>query len=166
MAMIDTRHVRGRRRLRFADFNDVLGEVRALAERPTRPLGNWTLGQVCQHLATAIEVSISGGADIRVPLRARLLARLVRRRILKNGLPTGVRLPGEGAARLMPGPTSNADGVAALERAIEHLRSTRTRHPHPALGRMNVRQWNAFHLRHAELHLSFILPEELAPGPR
>ncbi|MBX9787841.1 MAG: DUF1569 domain-containing protein [Pirellulales bacterium] len=30
--------------------------------------------------------------------------------------------------------------------------------PHPVIGRLSVDQWNRFHLRHAELHLSFFVP--------
>ena len=30
---------------------------------------------------------------------------------------------------------------------------------------MNVQQWNQFHLRHAEMHLSFIVPSELISPP-
>ena len=30
--------------------------------------------------------------------------------------------------------------------------------PHPVIGRLSAAQWNKFHLRHAELHLSFFVP--------
>ncbi len=37
-----------------------------------------------------------------------------------------------------------------------------TTEQHPVFGAMNVEQWNQFHLRHAEMHLSFIVPEGAA----
>ena len=129
--MINTKHVRGRRRLRFSDFGEILREVQALAERPTQPIGNWTLGQVCQHLGTAMELSVAGGVGFPVPWKTRLLARLARRRILATALPTGFRLPSDAAALLVPEPTSFEQGLAALERGMERLarptRAIRTR---------------------------------------
>ncbi len=83
--MIDTRHVRGRRRLRFADLNEVVREARHLAERPTAPMGNWTLGQVCRHLATAMELCIDGGVAFPVALKTRLAGAAGTEADTKNG---------------------------------------------------------------------------------
>jgi hypothetical protein len=157
--MVNTATVASRRKLRFANFDEVLADVRLLAAQPTRQLGNWSLGQVCQHLGTAMERSARDDQLFRVPLWLRVVGRLVRRRALENGLPTGFKLPPDGAAKFVPPPVSVEEGLATLERGIIALSQTSHRAPHPVLGAMNVGEWDLFHLRHAELHLSFIVPE-------
>ncbi|MGD9721565.1 MAG: DUF1569 domain-containing protein [Pirellulales bacterium] len=156
--MATTTKVQGRRRLRFNSHDDVLAEVRALAARPTRHLGHWPLPTICQHLANAMNLCIDGDVPFKAPLKTRILARLARSRILKTGLPTGFKLPAEAEAVLYNDPGSADAAIAAMEQAVARLQTTQQRVPHPALGKMNVHQWNLFHLRHAELHLSFIVP--------
>lgn len=158
--MIKTGQVTGRRKLRFTCFDEILDDVRSLAARPTRQLGNWSLGQVCQHLGIAMEKSTSADHLFSVPLKLRILGRLVRGRALKNGIPSGFRLPPEGAAVLAPPPISVDEGLATLEQGMAALEKSSRRVPHPVFGAMNVSQWHQFHLRHAEMHLSFIVPEE------
>ncbi len=157
--VIETADVSGLRRLRFDSLDDVLVEARALAVRPTRQLGNWSLGQVCRHLGTAMEQCTTAEQLFSVPLRLRIVGRLIRRHVLKRGLPRGFKLPPEGAAVLVPPPTSVELGLMALEQGVEALRRSSRRVPHPVLGAMNVDQWNQFHLRHAEMHLGFIVAE-------
>jgi hypothetical protein len=88
-----------------------------------------------------------------------MLARLFRAQILKRGLPTGVKLPPQVEEVLYVAPESLESAIASLERAIARLSLTTQRAPHPLLGTMSAPQWDQFHLRHAELHLSFIVPE-------
>lgn len=156
--MIETAKVAGRRRLRFASYEEILDDARRLASGSTRSLGNWTLGQVCRHLAIAMEQSSVGDLRFPVPLRARIFGRLFRSAILNSRIPSGFRLPNE-ASSLIPEPISPELGLATLQRAIEGLKATSRRVSHPVLGAMTVEQWDLFHLRHAEMHLSFILPE-------
>jgi hypothetical protein len=149
-----------RRRLRFDNHQQILDETRALAARPTHQLGNWSLEQICQHLADAMELCIDGGVSFSAPLRMRILARLARRRILKTGLPTGFKLPAPAEAVLYRPPQNIDAALAALERGIARLKSTSKRVPHPVLGKMTPAEWDLFHLRHGELHLSFIVPQD------
>ena len=62
----------GRRRLRFNSHEEVLADVRALAQRPTRHLGRWTLPIICQHLAIAVNKCLDGDVAIPVPLGTRI----------------------------------------------------------------------------------------------
>ncbi len=153
--MIETKRVTGRCRRRFESFEEVLAEVRSLAEHPTEQLGNWTLGQICQHLGRGMHESTSADRMFPVPFWLKLLGPFLRKRVLERGLPPGFQLPPEGA-RLLPPPVSVAEGLATLESGIAALQATQRRVRHPVFGAMNVAQWNQFHLRHAELHLSFI----------
>jgi hypothetical protein len=156
--MIETAKVPQRRKIHFSNYEQVLDEARRLAGKPTRQLGNWSLGQICRHLAIAMEQSISGDRLFKVPLKRRILGRLYRWSVLHRGFPPGIKLPRDAAA-LIPPPTSVEEGLAALEKGIESLHASSHRVAHPVLGKMNVRQWDKLHLRHAEMHLSFIEPE-------
>ncbi len=158
--MVETRRQTGRCRRRFNNFDEILHEVRSLAARPTRQLGNWSLGQICQHLGIAMEQCTSADDLFPVPLRLRIMGRLVRGWVLKRGLPSGFKLPPEGAAVLVPSQVSVEEGLARLEKGMAALAQTSRRTAHPVFGAMNVDEWHQFHLRHAEMHLSFIVPEE------
>jgi hypothetical protein len=158
--MPETLQAPKRRRVRFRTHQEIVDEARALAAQPTRQLGNWSLPDICQHLATAMDLCIDGDVPFRVPLRIRIVARLARRRILQTGLPTGFKLPEKAEAILYRKPQDMDSAIAALERGIARLKTTPKRVAHPALGKMNAAQWDLFHLRHAELHLSFIVPED------
>src|SRR5262245_5437901 len=48
---IDTRRVAGRQKLRFADLDEMLAYAERLVSGGSTQLGNWSLGQVLQHLA-------------------------------------------------------------------------------------------------------------------
>lgn len=157
--MAQATKVEGRRRLHFETHEETLAEVRRLASGPVRQLGNWSLPAICQHLATAMDLCIDGEIGFPVPWTTRLVARLARRRILKTGLPRGFQLPEQATTVLYPKPESMEAALAALERGIARLKTTDDRMPHPVLGKMNAAQWDQFHLRHAELHLGFIVAE-------
>jgi hypothetical protein len=157
--MSSTLQVPKRRRLRFQTHEQILEEARSLAARPTQQLGNWSLEQIVQHLADAMELCING-KGFPAPLRIRILARLARRRILNNGLPTGFKLPPAAEAILYRPPQNIEAALTALEGGMARLRSTNQRVPHPVLGKLSPAQWDLFHLRHGELHLSFIVPYE------
>ena len=156
--MIETAQVRDRCKRRFTSLDEVLLECHALAAQPTRQLGNWSLGQVCQHLGTAMDLCTTADTLFPVPLYLRILGPLLRKSVLARGLPPGFRLPPEGE-QLVPPPVSVEDGLATLGAGIAALEKTSRRVPHPVFGTMTVEQWNQFHLRHAEMHLSFILPD-------
>lgn len=157
--MINTKQVSGRCRRRFEHLDQVVVEVHSLADQPTRQLGNWSLGQICHHLGVGMQQCTTAERLFPVPFYLRVLGPWLRRRVLTRGLPRGFQLPPEGAI-LLPPPVSVEEGIATLEAGIAALATTTRRVPHPVFGAMNVAQWNQFHLRHAEMHLSFIAPTE------
>src|SRR5574342_33702 len=91
---IDTRKVKQRRQLRFESLDDILAEVERLASsKNIRAVGNWTSGQVLQHLAATMNGSIDGFPTF-VPAPVRLLLRLfMKRRFLTRPMPPGFQLP-------------------------------------------------------------------------
>jgi hypothetical protein len=149
-----------RRTLLFTTPDDILNDCQQLAASPCTMLGKWTLAQNFRHLARGIDCFYEGfGFEANWFLRT-FLGRLVKRRILKRGMPAGIRLPTT-AQRLLP-PNEDSD----LQGALEHLRESIRRleqepptQPHPVFGRMTQGEVRILLLRHAELHLSFAVPQ-------
>ena len=150
-----------RRRLRFEAIEQALAEADALvaaeAAGRLRCLGRWTPGQNLNHLATWVDYAYDGFA-MKIPFFLRWFGPLMKRKMLAGPLAAGIRIPGA------PGGTYAVEPVATPA-AHEHFRSSFSRlareapvRPHPLLGPLTHEQWVALHLRHAELHLSFLEP--------
>lgn len=155
---VKTNLIRGRRRLRFDSYGDVLLDAELLVAGQSRLLGNWSLGQILHHLAASMNASIDG-LDVDVAWWRRALVRARYRRLMLAGpMPAGLRLPTDVAELLSPEPIAAEGGLAELRAAIERLSFETERALHPLLGEMSLDEWDSFHLRHAELHLSFALP--------
>lgn len=157
---VDTAKVTGRRELRFEWIDDILEEAERIAAAPhVKTLGNWSAGQTLKHLAVGIHMSIDGFPQ-RLPWYARFLGRLARGWVLKRGMSPGIRLPAPLERSLVPGDDVSVEsGLSALREALRRMRDESHREPHPFFGRLSDRQWEELQLRHAELHLSFLLPE-------
>jgi hypothetical protein len=126
--------------------------------------GKWSLDQCCQHLGRWIDFSIDG-FPFRYPWRYRLAGRLIRlvswhwlvSLALRPGFlnPPTVREVEPGASIL------DGDGVRYLRQQISRIeKGERMRQPSPVEGQITHDQWCYFHLRHAELHLSFQVVEK------
>ncbi len=70
----------------------------------------------------------------------------------------GYPLSGEAARILIPESTETAEGIRELREAVNRLKEEPKRVPRHVLGRFSREQWDRYHQRHAELHLSFIVP--------
>jgi hypothetical protein len=155
---IDTRKVTGRRNTQYQTLDDLLRDADRLAENEVEMLGNWSLGQVFQHLAIAINGSIDGFS-----FRLSVLEICVARLFIKKRLLTKAIRPGFGRSRrwdsVKPGETSVEDGLKALRAAVARFKTETKHSPHPALGMLTADEWHQFHLKHAELHLSFAVPK-------
>lgn len=163
---IDTSKVRGRRKLRFASHQEVIDEICRLRDAPHRQLGNWNLAMIAQHLANAINASMEGGT-FRVKWYLKLVGPwVVKPMLVKGPFPAGFKLPRSASARLVAAPDARLDAALdELRQAIDRLlRDTRSR-PHPVAGSLTAAEWVQFHLRHAEMHLSFLIPEARSGGP-
>ncbi len=145
-----------RRSVRFSDLNDVLADAERNADRQCSTMGNWSIGQIYKHLATTMNKSIDG-FEFTTPFFVRLIGQwYLKRKFLRDGFPAGFQLKGKAAEELVPGETTTSDGLEYLRGAIKRLNLETKRSPHPALGAMSADEWNRLHLRHAELHMSFI----------
>jgi hypothetical protein len=158
-AMIDTTRVANRRSLHFDTVADILHDVESLNRRRIKSLGNWSGGQILKHLAIVMNGSIDG-VPMRFSWPLRLLGRMFKRRILTGGMSPGYQLKGKAAEVLVSPPTSWADGLQMFRHAVGRLQSESKREPSPFFGPLTREEWDRLHCRHAELHLSFLVPED------
>ena len=147
-----------RRELKLESEDQILSEAERLAAGPYRLLGNWTYGQILDHLAGAID-GFYDGFGFQAPWWARyFIAPMVKKRVLKK-MDAGFRLPKQ-AQHLLPRNDRTVDaGLQHLRRSLARLQSETPSHPHPFFGKMTYEEVRQLMLRHAELHLSFVVPE-------
>lgn len=151
-----------RRTLRFASFDEVLHDVDHLLAHGYRRLGSWSLGQVCAHQALFIGQSIDGFA-MGLPFFVRWVTRpLFKTRWIEHGLPNGLKLKGKLTSMLPPDGLDDSVGVEQLRAAFSRLQNDTQRQLSPILGHLTREEWDQLHLRHAEHHLSFLVPEDNA----
>ncbi|MGP0065369.1 MAG: DUF1569 domain-containing protein [Isosphaeraceae bacterium] len=144
-----------RRELTFASLDEVMPDVeRLLAGHVT--VGRWTLGQILNHLATAIRLTTDTPANSAEPTREQ---DVFRRRFFHRGrfadgieVPLPVMLPQPGLDR-----RAEAD---SLRHAIARYTSFDGPFPaHPRLGPMTGEEWTRFHCIHCAHHLGLAVPD-------
>lgn len=149
-----------RRKLQLASIADLRRETEAICTRPVRTVGAWTESQIVQHVARLIQFSYDG-FPFRAPWFLRLIARRLLPHFLERGFKPGIHLPAR-ARPLLPDETVTLEAAAGQIRAmLERLeRGDRITNPSPIFGPLTHEQWVRLHLRHAEHHFSFVIPEE------
>jgi hypothetical protein len=159
---VETGKVRERRALRFESIDQMMAEVDRLvkAERTgrLRPLGNWTLGQVLGHLAAWVEYSFTG-PPLKPPWLVKWLLRLRKKAFLYGPMRAGVKIPGVTGGTLATNPLPVEAALDRLRRALDRLKSEAPTCPNVIFGPLTHEEWIALNLRHAELHLSFLVTE-------
>lgn len=150
-----------RRPLRLESIDEALREidriVAAHRQGRLRTLGNWTPGQTLAHVAAWIEYGYDGYPIAPPPWFVRPLLKLMLKRYLRKGMPSGVRIPGtpQGTVGLDEMPLEAA--ADRLRTAFERLqRKEPARYHSPAFGPLSDDERIKLNLRHAELHLSFL----------
>ena len=154
---VESKRVRGRRKVRYGSFQAVVDDAHRMAALPHRQLGNWSLGQICQHLAAGMDMAIDG-PPFKPGWLLRTIGPFIKKRMITRPMSPGFRFP-KTATVLMPGNLDTAAGVAAIEKAVGRLRENRQRKPHVIFGAMTHEEWDQLEFRHCEMHLSFIVPE-------
>lgn len=147
-----------RRPVSYSNLTAVLEDARFLASHPHRTVGQWSYGRILQHLAESLNKSFDG-FHYRAALPIRLVARIfLKKRLLNEPMSPGFKLPKSQEA-LLP------DNSQPVELALENLRTAVARFEreeptaeHPALGSLTPAEWVKLHLRHCELHMSFVKP--------
>lgn len=160
---VDTGSVAGRRILRFESLDQAIAEADRLAgaERAgkLKRLGNWTLGQALNHLATWAEFAYTG-APLKPPFFIRWILRMRKKQFLYGPMRAGVKIPGVAGGTLATEPMPLEGALDRYRRALERLKVEEPRAPHPIFVTLNHEEYTAINLRHAELHLGFFAPED------
>jgi hypothetical protein len=155
---VDVKKVANRRPVRYNTLDEFVRDAERLAQVDVRTLGNRSYTQILGHLAFAMNGSIDGSV-LRIPWHLRTVARLLRKRILSRGLTPGFQLSRDNDAKAwVEAPLEIEKALEGVRKAVGRLQSETKRSPHPALGALSTDEWNTFHLRHSELHMSFVVP--------
>lgn len=162
--MIKTNQVTNRRPLRFGRLDDIVRDLEVLNNRveaggKVHASGNWTPGQVVDHVAKMIVFSLDGfPPDAKPTLLVRAILRMLKSSALIKPMKPGIRLKGKMAAALGPDPDVTwGQAMTRLRNVTERVRGgERMTHSSPAFGAMAHEEWIQLHCRHAELHLSFL----------
>jgi hypothetical protein len=146
-----------RRDLHFADTDDVAREVEDLLARGYTRAGSWSLGQMADHLARAIEKSLDGYPRM-LPAPARWLIRWLYFKKIQRHEPLRRRVPAP--KYLMPADcVEDRAGAERLKAALARLKAhAGPLHSSPVFGRLTTEEWLHVHLWHCEHHLSFLHP--------
>ncbi|HRQ74597.1 MAG TPA: DUF1569 domain-containing protein [Phycisphaerales bacterium] len=152
------------RQVHFDTLEDLLAEIDTLVAADhagtLRATGNWTPGQIFGHLAAWIEYSYEGyPSEMQPPWFVRMIARMMKRRFLSKPMRRGFRIPGIAAGTYGTELMSTEAGAARLRSAIARLQCHEPARFHsPALGKMTDEERIAVSLRHAEVHLGYLIP--------
>jgi hypothetical protein len=148
-----------RRELSFTTIDDALADVEqiAAAERAGRArcLGNWSTGQILSHVACWADYAYDG-TPLNPPFFIRWMLRPMKSRFLYKKMSPGGKIPKVSGGTLATAPASLDDGLAHFRKSFTRLRDLTPIAPHFIFGRLTHDEWINMHLRHAELHLSFI----------
>jgi hypothetical protein len=151
-----------RRDVYYSTLDDLLADAERLAQSKLHTVGKWSFPQILDHLARAMNASVDG-FGFRAPWFVRaLLAPLMRNWVLTHTMKPGFQLPPDGKALI---PDENPSLPEALDRftqAAARFKKAPKHAPHPFLGNLPPREYEMMHLRHSELHMSFVIPDETA----
>jgi hypothetical protein len=156
---VATKSVTNRRQIRYETYDNLLSDAEALAAGEIETIGNWSYGQILEHISATMCAKIDG-FSFRGPLPLRIIMKLfMMSKFLNKGLPAGFSIPKKAEHLFKPddGATTDA-GMEFLRSAIERTNSEPATAEHPFLGPLTPEEWQKFDLRHAELHMSFVRP--------
>lgn len=153
-----------RREVKLNCFNCLKSELDKFEQAGEENLittGAWTPGQIVQHVCETMTRSIDG-FEFKVPFMVRLMRPIIRMKMLNSGkpIPAGIKLTGNSQVMIPPESITLTEAIANLRAEIQRAEKQKMTKPSPVFGKMTHKDWTNLHLRHAELHFSFIqLPE-------
>ena len=148
-----------RREVRYESLDEVMADAERLAGAKVRTLGQWTYPQILDHLGKSVLASMDG-YGFRAPWVVRVfIAPLMKNSFLTKPMKPGFKLPRSATAILPGADVSMQAALECLRKAVARLKTEPGRAPHPFLGNLASQEYTALHLRHSELHMSFVVPE-------
>ena len=156
---VDTKSVANRREVRYESYDDLLADVENLAGQEYQVLGNWSYAQILEHLGIAMEGSIDG-IPFKAPWFMRLLAKmLLKKKLLAGPLSPGYQIPDNAKPTIYPKEEKSLEeGLEHIRTAVARCKSEKARASHPLFDTISPAEWDQWNLRHAEMHMSFVLP--------
>ena len=145
-----------RRSLAFAELSEIMPDVHRM-RRGHSTTGNWSLAQICRHLADSFTGSMDGFGVRNHRLMRFLFGRRAVEDVFIHGLGTGFTV----AEKLKPPSNLVLDEtVGELGRSIDRYRAhTGPLHFHPFFGRLTPDQWSRLHCIHCAHHLSYVVAD-------
>jgi hypothetical protein len=147
--------------VRYATLAAFREDAAKLAAGRYETVGDWTFGQIMKHMADNLNASIDG-FPFRLPWYMRLarpvLVGFFKQSLLTQPLKAGFNIPKSARALVPPETITTQEALRQLLAAIDRFERETPEAPHPLLGSLEPNDWVAFHLRHAELHMSFVRP--------
>lgn len=151
-----TTQTANRRTLSYASLQEVVDDATRLLAADAPTTGDWSKGQIFEHLARTIDSSLDGFA-FTFPFPVRIIGKYYfKPRIFKHGMSPGFKLKGPSKQALAPDPLADQEGLEHLKKSVQRLETESQRQVSPVFGKMTREEWNRLHLRHSELHMSFI----------
>jgi hypothetical protein len=132
--------------------------VERLAKGEFRTVGNWTFPQILDHLTKTMRCSLEG-FGFKAPWFIRLAAPFIKNSFLTKPMKAGFKLPRRMAALLPDNERSLSAALDNMRTVISRCQNETPTRAHPVFGKMAGQEWTALHLRHAELHMSFVVPK-------
>jgi hypothetical protein len=145
----------GRRSLRYSNVDEILSDVDRLLNGHTTA-GNWSLAQICRHLATVMRRSVDLPASTPYDASVWSGAEQKRRFFESGSFPEGIPT----SAQLSPVESLNPrEEAEELRQTIAYYKaSAGPVIPHVLLGFLTREEWDQFHCIHAAHHFSFVIP--------
>ena len=161
---VDTKEAR-RRDLRFATFEEAAGDLdrleAAMDAGTLTHTGNWTPGEVFDHLAKFLEFSLDG-FPTRAPLPVRWIARMMLKTKATHSeepLPAGFTLPKQASAIMPESGIADRAGLDRLRVQVDRVLGGEAMiQTSPLLGQLAHDEWLTLQRKHFALHLSFLHP--------
>lgn len=147
-----------RRPVSYQSLSAVLEDAQFFASHPHQTVGQWSYGKILQHLADSYNSSFDG-VDFKAPFVIRWVVRtFFKQKFLREKMSSGYKLPKKAEAKLPSQETPVDAALANLKQAISRFEREEPRAEHPVFGKLTPEEWLQLHLRHSELHMSFVKP--------
>jgi hypothetical protein len=154
---VETKFITDRRRVHYENLGEFLADAECQAARDVHTSGNWTLAQIFDHLRRSLCVAVEG-TDARFAWPVRVFLHAIRARFFTRPMKPGFHVPSRLERVLRPAAgLTTEDALQELREAVGRFESAPELAVHPAFGRLTREEWTLLTLRHAELHMSFVL---------
>ena len=150
-----------RRSVEYSTVAAFRADAEKLAAGQYETVGNWSFGQILLHLANAVNGSFDG-YPFSLPWYMRIVrpfvVPFVKKSFLTQPMKPGFKLP-KSAEQYLPQPdVTTEEALSQLQATLNRFEKESPEAEHPFLGTLTPKEWVALHLRHAELHMSFVRP--------